>query len=165
MIADLANDVWAAVALSSPVIGGLLLCYLVAAAAVAVFGARVKRRKRLIGAGRFVATIVIATAAIGLLAHYVWLAGLRRTAHDCDSQVSDNHEYIGKQCFLNAGLSYLRVYDAQTKSLLADRTYTCNAADTKLFVGDQMAFDACAEGDSSIRLPPSLLDRLRALLP
>lgn len=99
------------------------------------------------------------------MADHVWLAALRRTAHACETDVSYNGQYTATQCLLDAGYDYIRVYDSRTKRLLADRTYSCEPSNVKLIVDDAMVFDGCAEDDSVINLPPSLVDRIRALLP
>jgi hypothetical protein len=165
VILDIANDIWAGFAFASPVIALLLLCYLVIAGLVALFGARERMRRRFNRMGKAVAVIVAATAGITFFAHYVWLVELRRTGHACESHASEGGDFIAKQCTLDAGFSSLRVYDSQTNWVLAERTYNCHAGFSKLIVDKQMAFDACAEGDSLIRLPPSLFDRIRAKLP
>lgn len=46
MIAELAHAIWAVLALASPVTALLLLCYLIVAGAVALFGQRANRARR-----------------------------------------------------------------------------------------------------------------------
>jgi hypothetical protein len=165
VILDITNDIWAGVTLASPVMALLLLCYLVVAGSVALFGRRERMSRRFIRIGKIVATVVATTTGLGFVAHYVWLVEIRGTVHACESHASEKGEYIAKQCMLNTGLSYLRVYDGPKNRLLADRTYKCHAGFSKIIVNDRSAFDACAEGDSLIKLPPSIYDRIRSTLP
>jgi len=153
------------VMLGLPPIALLLSCYVICAVPFAVFGVRVKRRTRLRRMAKHCAAVVISTIAAWLIADYLWLAQLRPTAHGCHSDVSDNGEYVATRCLLNAGQDYLRLYESRTGRLIADRTYSCDPADPKLIVLDHIVFDGCAHDDSAIKLPPSLLDRLRAKLP
>ena len=122
-------------------------------------------RRRLKRSAKIIATLIFLPLLAGLTANYVWLSEIRKTTHACDTQESDDGKYLVTQCLLNASYLYLRVNDSETKRLLADRTYTCRPADSKLIVDNTIVFDGCEYNASKIELRPSLLDWFRAKLP
>ncbi|WP_175688554.1 hypothetical protein [Burkholderia anthina] len=165
MIGEAAHLTWVIALFVGPAIILLALFYLLMAALFAWFGAPENRQRRIGRAAKHASSVVVATACIGYLGHYVWLAKLRQTAHACTSKVSSDGKYVVTQCLLNAGYDLLRVYDDRTRRLLAERTYACEPFNIEMVVTDGRAFDGCAAEDSSVTLPPSILDQARALLP
>ncbi|MGV2292677.1 hypothetical protein AAHK20_28480 [Trinickia sp. YCB016] len=165
MMLDISNNIRAVVLLGSPVIAMLVILYLLLAIPFIVFGSQAKRRKRLKRSTQVIATLIFLPLLVGLTANYVWFSEIRKTTHACETQASDDGKYLVTQCLLNASYLYLRVNDSETKKLLADRTYTCQPADSRLIVDNTIVFDGCEYNASKIELRPSLLDQLRAKLP
>jgi hypothetical protein len=167
MIPALSSSLRGYVTLASVIVALLLICYLIGSISVAARFSGETRRRRLRRAAHFSSAIVISTATVWTLVDYCWLAQLRRTAHACDSGTTEDGKYVATLCLLNSRFNYLRLYERDLGRLVADRTYRCDQrSDTKLIAGDTFAFDGCADGNESIiRLPPSLVDRLRAKLP
>ena len=162
---ELLNEIRTQVILACLGVAIFLPCYLILAIPFTLLGSTQKRHRRLKRMAKFGAAIAATSTGAWFLADYLWFAELRRTAHACETQVSENGEYVATQCLLNAGYNYLRVYDSTAKRLLADRTYDCGPGDTKLIVAREAVFDGCSHEDGWIDLPPSLLDRLQAALP
>lgn len=171
MSLDLISSVCASLFILCPLIGVILLAYLTWMALLIACGARDKRLKRMARAARISAAITVLVTGTWFAVNYLWMAELRRSAHACESQVSDfdNGKFLATQCLLDVGYDYLRIYDNQTRQLLADRTYKCSPADVNLIMTKSpdyaVVFDGCAYADSVINLPPSLFDGLRTKFP
>lgn len=81
-------------------------------------------------------------------------------AHECVREVAAT-AYIGEVCYLPAGHGTLfRLYDARTGRLLAERTYS--DLDPGMVWADDKVFYL---PERYVSLPPSWLDRIRAMLP
>lgn len=108
--------------------------------------------------------VLIAALIIG--AQY-WLAARDRMgAGACEQEKSRDHQYIGEICLLPYKDGTLfRLYDANTKTILAKREYY-DLAPKMFFDRDRVYYsmDASRE-DAYIPLPPSSLDRIMARLP
>jgi len=105
-------------------------------------------------------------AAIGIYwtLSYAFLAEKRQAVSRCMEQMSPNGRYLAKLCRLDTYRGYIKLYDNQSNELIADRVYWRNPNDAKINFSDNEVQDWFGEG-SSIGLPPSWLDRLRAKLP
>lgn len=108
--------------------------------------------------------LLIAVLVIG--AQYLLAARHRMGASACEQEESRDHRYIGEICLLPYEDGTLfRLYDANTKTILAKREYY-DLAPKMFFDRDRVYYsmDASKE-DAYIRLPPSSLDRIMATLP
>lgn len=112
---------------------------------------------------------VLLTFAIVVVAiDYMSSVLLRSNAHDCERKQSDNGVYIAELCLLRDNghdADYLgRVYATQSGALIAERTF--DAMETGIYWDEaSVAFQRGGKGDSLIRVPPTLVDRLRTRLP
>ncbi|WP_043344323.1 hypothetical protein [Cupriavidus basilensis] len=105
-----------------------------------------------------------------LLVCHIQNARLRATADHCTRHKSDNSAYVAEQCVIDhwKGLVTvrLRIFRNGEDTVLAERTYT---ADEKILNwdlnGKAVYYGVEASDGDSIALPPSRLDRLRAVLP
>lgn len=108
--------------------------------------------------------LLIAALIIGT---QYWLAARDRMgASACEQEESRDHQYIGEICLLPYEDGTLfRLYDANTKTILAKREYY-DLAPKMFFDRDRVYYsmDASKE-DAYILLPPSSLDRIMATLP
>ena len=114
--------------------------------------------------GLVLLTFVIVAAGID----YTSSVLLRSNAHDCQRKQSDSGVYIAELCLLRDNghdADYLgRVYATHGGALIAERTF--GAMETGIYWdGGSVAFERGGNGDSLIRVPPTVLDRLRARLP
>ena len=108
--------------------------------------------------------LLIAVLIIG--AQYGLAARHRMGASACEQEKSRDHQYIGEVCLLPYEDGTLfRLYDANTKAILAKREYY-DLAPKMFFDRDRVYYsmDASRE-DAYILLPPSPLDRIMAKLP
>ncbi|WP_175947364.1 hypothetical protein [Burkholderia pyrrocinia] len=147
----------------------LLALYLILAVPAAFLGKREKRRIRLKRVARNCIAVAITTIGAWFLADYAWKAAARQNPYACHSEErAFSTAYRVIRCGISGGYDNLRVYSIRTKRLVADRTYTC-IGDNKVIIsvdqGEEVVFDACAYEETLIKLPPSLVDQLRAMLP
>ncbi|MFM0731562.1 hypothetical protein PQQ52_13850 [Paraburkholderia sediminicola] len=77
-----------------------------------------------------------------------------------DARYTASYSYLWNDKIL------LRLYDAQSRKLLAERTYFNLDTANLVWTDHSLIYDTSANGDAGeISLPPSLLDNLRAKLP
>jgi hypothetical protein len=91
---------------------------------------------------------------------------MRAKAQACTHELSpdDGGRYRAEQCSLGGYVMLLRVYEARTGQLLAERTYS--VVDTpELIWTSRGVFDRFGPEEMVVRLPPTLLDRVRASMP
>lgn len=74
-----------------------------------------------------------------------------------------NKPYSANVCYLTKETILLRVYDSNGGRLLAERSYRNNGVYAR-WLPDEILYDT-SDDDSSIAIPPTMLDWLRARLP
>lgn len=75
----------------------------------------------------------------------------------------DNMPYMARYCYLTKDTGLLRLYDGKGKKLLAERMYFNLDLPRLYWSPDALSYETST--GESIQLPPTWLDRLRALLP
>jgi hypothetical protein len=171
MTYHLANDLRAYATLGVVTVAALLLLYFLSSLLMLTFGRKDKRCARIRRFAGIAFAAILTVSFVWSLSDYAWKVALRRTAHACESQASNSSlgDFTVERCYLWARHGYLAVYEAGSHRLLADRTYVVYA-DPKLIVSDggdePVVLDGGADGsESTIALPPSVVDRLRAEFP
>jgi hypothetical protein len=91
-------------------------------------------------------------------------ADVRRTWLPVESHSqSERVSYQVRFCYLNKETVSLRLYDAGGKQVLAERTYFELDRPLIFWESDALGYDV--SNGQKIALPPTRLDRLRALMP
>jgi hypothetical protein len=134
-------------------------------AAAYVFSQKDGRKSRLKKAARKILAAFCLLFAVTASWRYYLGQSMRANAHACTQQFPSNRgRYRAEHCHLGREQMLLRVYDARTGTLLADRTYWA-AEDPKLIWTDDSVFDLSGPDDMTVSLPPTLLDHMLAKLP
>ena len=131
-----------------------------------VFSEKIGRKSRLKIATKKIAIWGAIFFLIGFLWEYHSDVRVRARAHGCTQELSphDGGLYRAEQCYLGGGNMLLRVFDARSNRLLAERTYPLVDVPELVWTRKRV-FDRFGPEDMSIELPPILLDRLIAKLP
>ncbi|WP_232515205.1 hypothetical protein [Burkholderia ambifaria] len=109
-------------------------------------------------------TIII---LLGCAASYYKDARIRAHAVRFNTELSKNDggHYTAQYAYLADGRILLRLYRTSDMRLLAERTYEYPDAVRLIWAKESLIFDTAVESDGEIELPPTRLDRLRAMLP
>ncbi|HKT66432.1 MAG TPA: hypothetical protein VJR91_22920 [Burkholderia sp.] len=94
-------------------------------------------------------------------------ARARAQATQFDTEISrnDGGRYTAQYAYLGGDRVLLRLYRTSDMRLLAERTYEYPDAVRLIWAKESLIFDTAVESDGEIKLPPTRLDRLRAMLP
>ena len=74
------------------------------------------------------------------------------------------HPYLARWCFLKGEMIVIRLFDERGEQLLAERTFEYPTFPRLYWEPDELGFQT-STGVGGISLPPTLLDRLRLMLP
>ncbi|PFH27837.1 hypothetical protein BX604_1583 [Burkholderia sp. JKS000303] len=118
----------------------------------------------------------IGKAAVILAAIYMCYASLFNSTPDgtgCQSSASLDGLYIAERCLLKwvpgGSSKYVgRLFDAKSRKLLAQRTFTTSSPEIEWSINGRSAYFSRGDsddGDDEITLPPSRWDRLLAARP
>lgn len=94
---------------------------------------------------------------------------MRLGAKNCGSTLSDedNGKYTAVQCvFLD--MSYLKIYETQTKELLAERFYQHGGIIKLYWFKDEVVYNTNEDSwiyNGIIKLPPTQLDKMLTFIP
>ncbi|WP_141754999.1 hypothetical protein [Burkholderia plantarii] len=78
-------------------------------------------------------------------------------------EASLNGDYFAEYAYLPRGKILLRLYDAHSKNLLAERLYDYQDRIRLAWTKNSLIYDTSAEGDDGeIKLPPGFWDKLEA---
>ena len=123
--------------------------------------ARMKFGMKLIGSGLVIITL------LGCATSYYKDARVRAYATRFGTELSKNDggRYTAKYAYLAGNRILLRLYRTSDMRLLAERTYEYADAVRLVWTKESLIFDTAADSDGEIELPPTQLDRLKAMLP
>ena len=88
------------------------------------------------------------------------------TDADCDKEAAPNRQYVAQVCYAGKA-NVLRLWSADGTTLLAERTFERSGDPVPLWwKSDRLEFDSHDQDEiGTIKLPPTLKDRLLARLP
>ncbi|MCZ2496546.1 hypothetical protein GN316_07235 [Xylophilus sp. Kf1] len=117
--------------------------------------------------------VAISIGILVLLFHlliYWYELGLRSRAQNSAISISteDQGKYTAKYHYMGERLVYLKLYKTATGELLATRTYDNGDRVRLYWFNDHLIYspsDTSYFYDGSIRLPPTLIDKLLTYLP
>ncbi|MEK7889349.1 hypothetical protein AAB992_19770 [Burkholderia contaminans] len=123
--------------------------------------ARMRSGMRALGFG------VAAVTVLGCAGSYYQDAHVRAQATQFDTELSTNDggNYTAQYTYLPGDRILLRLYRTSGMRLLAERTYTYPDAVRLVWTKESLIFDSAVDSDGEIRLPPTLFDRFKAMLP
>ncbi|MCA8009215.1 hypothetical protein KPB04_10500 [Burkholderia cenocepacia] len=123
--------------------------------------ARMKSGMKALGFGVAVVT------ALGCAGSYYQDAHVRARATQFDTELSTNDggRYTAKYTYLAGDRILLRLYRTSDMRLLAERTYEYPESIRLVWTKEFLIFDTAVDSDGEIKLPPTLFDRLTAMLP
>ncbi|MDY7579199.1 hypothetical protein RGU70_12800 [Herbaspirillum sp. RTI4] len=109
---------------------------------------------------------ILLAGLIFILLNYIHDAYIRSIATACSLEKStqDGGIYTAEICKSPHWVMRLRIYDSQSKKLLAERNFQTSGSIDISWVGKKMWFYGEA-GEEYINLPPTLSDRILAQLP
>ncbi|WP_257127956.1 hypothetical protein [Burkholderia sp. MSMB1835] len=123
--------------------------------------ARMKSGLKALGFGVAVVTF------LGCAGSYYQDARIRARATQFDTELSrnDGGRYTAQYSYLARDRVLLRLYRTSDMRLLAEQTYEYPDSVRLVWTKDSLIFDAAVDGDGEIKLPPTLFDRFKAMLP
>ncbi|KIP19773.1 hypothetical protein KY49_3279 [Burkholderia sp. MSHR3999] len=112
--------------------------------------------------------LVLVVAAVAALA-YAWDVDRRSKADECVKSTSPDGRYVAERCLVQwrgpDDCDYVgRVYDAKSGQLLVERSFSTPVPELSWWK-NTVSFSRGGDEASSVYLPPSLYDRVKALLP
>ncbi|WP_257128106.1 hypothetical protein [Burkholderia sp. MSMB1072] len=110
---------------------------------------------------------VAVVAFLGCAGSYYQDAHVRARATQFDTELSrsDGGRYTAQYTYLAGDRILLRLYRTSDMRLLAERTYEYPDSVRLIWTKDSLIFDAAVDSDGEIKLPPTLFDRFKAMLP
>ncbi|WP_244136276.1 hypothetical protein [Burkholderia sp. BCC0405] len=123
--------------------------------------ARMKSGMKVLGSGLVMITL------LGYATSYYKDARVRAYATRFDTELSKNDggRYTAQYAYLAGDRVLLRLYRTSDMRLLAERTYEYPDAVRLVWTRESLIFDTAVDSDGEIELPPTRLDRLKAMLP
>ncbi|WP_232036232.1 hypothetical protein [Burkholderia stabilis] len=123
--------------------------------------ARMKPAMKALGYGVAAVTILICAGSYYQDAH----VRARATQFDTELSRNDGGRYTAQYAYLAGDRILLRLYRTSDMRLLAERTYAYPDSVRLVWTKGSLIFDAAVDSDGEIKLPPTLFDRFKAMLP